>query len=324
LMDILPEGLVFVDKHKKITAINKSGIEILRVEPETLIGKDISEIFGENLCEEGEVLVNFERPRYLRYKMRELDDGYLFVFSDVTREKKLEERRELQKRLSVLGEFAVSIVHEIRNPLTGIKGFASLLKRRLNGDLNARELLNRILMSVDELNDLLTSLLEFTRPLQSEPKLINLKDVVEDALLSLGQRLNGITLRKELVDEKVVGDPRELKRALLNILINDIEAMEGKGELKIKIMGNGHPLGPVAKIIIEDTGPGIPEDKLDKIFNPFFTTKKEGTGLGLAISQKIIHAHRGEILVENRNPHGARFVIILPKNGGGNGKNPNR
>ncbi len=218
-----------------------------------------------------------------------------------------EKDRELNRktRLEALGRMAANLAHEIRNPLGGIQLYASMLRRDLASDLSKVQVLDRILTAVSGLNGLVEEMLTFGR--DQEPRRIptRLAGVVESALDLARTPLeeNGIEVEKRLDGATASVDPEMMRRVFLNIILNAAEAMEGGGRLRIEEDGGG--------VRFVDSGPGIPQEILDKLFTPFMTGKAKGTGLGLAIAQKIVEAHGGSIQAFNNPEGGATFVVRL-------------
>jgi len=241
---------------------------------------------------------------------------------------------ELKKRLAALGEMAAGIAHEIRNPLGGIQLYASTLLAEVADRPAAAELVRKISSGVKGLNVLVSDMLAFTRDLQLSRHEEELGDIVLGAL-----ELAAPTLLEQDVKVRVHGsvegkrlhvDRRLLERVLLNLVINGAEAIgetqdakrETRNAKRLPPNGDGHVgqieiraavIGGKTEIIIEDNGPGIPAENLERIFDPFFTTKHTGTGLGLAIVHRIIEAHGGQITAANKDApeSGARFRMVL-------------
>jgi len=223
---------------------------------------------------------------------------------------------ELKKRLAALGEMAAGIAHEIRNPLGGIQLYASTLAAEIADRPLAADLVRKISSGVKGLNALVSDMLTFTGNLHLTRQDESLAEIIE-AAIELAQP----TLQQHAITVKTVAqasclcyvDSKLLQRVLLNLILNAADAI---GEANIsngKITIICEQGGEKNTIIVEDNGPGIPPETLERIFNPFFTTKHSGTGLGLAIVHRIIEAHGGSITAENRvaPEHGARFKIVL-------------
>ncbi|MBI3814703.1 MAG: hypothetical protein HY279_09625 [Nitrospinae bacterium] len=247
--------------------------------------------------------------------------------------KRQKEQAERNSRLTAMGEMAARIAHEIRNPLGSIELFASILQREI-ADENQKRLVNHISSGVKNLNHVISNLLTFTRQPKPVFKEIDLHKFL-DNLLQFGEFLmdkNNIRLEREYYPSllSAPGDEELLKQVFLNIIRNAVQAMHEGGVLKVKTgVGekgrNDKPPhldrrafptrcgGKYIEIKVSDTGAGIAKDNLDKIFNPFFTTRDKGTGLGLAIVHTIIESHNGIIEVESDVGKGTTFTILLPK-----------
>ncbi len=219
---------------------------------------------------------------------------------------------ERRKRLAALGEMAAGMAHEIRNPLGGIQLYANLLRRDLEDKPELRELADKIACGVKALDRIVTDVLAMTHTVK--PK-FETSDIVQ-LLYSAIELLTPIIEKNEIqisvhtpMSVKVVCDDRMLRQAFLNIIRNAIEASNEAGQVFVDIECSGD----IVVIQITDSGNGISEDVMDKIFNPFFTTKDTGTGLGLSIVHRIIEAHNGSITVgKSSDTGGAVFTIKLP------------
>lgn len=219
---------------------------------------------------------------------------------------------QMRTKLEVLSEMAASIAHEIRNPLSSIKGAANLLSNELKNLNNpkSQEYATIITEEIERLNNVLISFQYFTKPLKIEKDLISLNDVIQKTVkLSQSNKLN-IRIQMELSEglPMVKADALPLKQVFLNLIKNAEEACSSDRELVIKTEYSA----PWVRISFSDNGPGIPSEVLEHIFEPFFTTKTTGMGVGLAISQKIIQAHNGRIEVNTMVPKGTEFTIFLP------------
>ncbi|MBI3600603.1 MAG: hypothetical protein HY097_08175 [Nitrospinae bacterium] len=231
--------------------------------------------------------------------------------------KRQKEQAERNSRLTAMGEMAARIAHEIRNPLGSIELFASILQREI-ADENQKRLVNHISSGVKNLNHVISNLLTFTRQPKPVFKEIDLHKFL-DNLLQFGEFLmdkNNIRLEREYYPSllSALGDEELLKQVFLNIIRNSVQAMPEGGVLKVKTgVGKKGRNDKYVEVKVSDTGAGIAKDNLDKIFNPFFTTRDKGTGLGLAIVHTIIESHNGIIEVESDVGKGTTFTILLPK-----------
>ena len=222
---------------------------------------------------------------------------------------------ERKNRLAALGEMAAGMAHEIRNPLGGIQLYTSLLAKDVVEQPQTHQLVQKISGGVKRLESLVSHVLQFTREIRANVQEMDLAEVVEQSAELARQRQSdacGVHLNgpRPLV---IQGDPVLLGQAALNLILNAVEAMRGRGAVHVTWSAPAH--GSDAKqfnLAVRDTGPGIPSNILDKIFNPFFTTKDTGTGLGLAIVHRIVEAHDGAISASNCDDGGgARFDIRI-------------
>jgi signal transduction histidine kinase len=222
-------------------------------------------------------------------------------------------------RLASLGTLTAGLAHEIRNPLVAIKTLTQLLPERLDDEEFRNNFLQIASGEVDRISSLVNELLDFARP--SDPKL-DMEDVntILDGmilLVSTETKKKQINITKNYASElpPVQVDREQIKQVFLNILLNAIEATRENGKIDVKTRSFIKPGGePYVQIEFTDTGSGIPEEYLEDIFNPFFTTKSTGSGLGLSISNQIIQDHRGYIHVESQPNKGSSFFINLPVN----------
>jgi signal transduction histidine kinase len=219
---------------------------------------------------------------------------------------------QMQEKLESLGEMASGIAHEIRNPLTSIKGASDLLWGELK-DLDlprAREYHDIIREEIDRLNHILLNFQYFTRPLKVEKELIPVNEIIRKTVRLAETAPATIKIRQELSGNspKVKADASLLKQVFLNLIKNAEEACGPEGEMVIKT----ETLPPWFRITFSDNGPGISAETLNRIFEPFFTTKSAGMGMGLAICRRILLAHGGELDAKNRLPNGAEFTVLLP------------
>lgn len=240
--------------------------------------------------------------------------GMIVMLRDVTEIHQLQTLANRNDRMKLLGEMAAQVAHEIRNPLGGIKGFASLLKRDLTENPQLQHMADYIIEGTDNLNRLVSQILHYARPLQPHLEKVNLISVLQElqqhvrADASFDQQHINIDIHTIYKEFDIIIDPSLFKAAMLNLIVNASQAMPEGGVISIELKKDlGHAI-----LIITDTGIGISEENLTKIFSPFFTTKEEGNGLGLAETQKIIQAHGGTIEVNSTLGSGTTFIIKIP------------
>jgi len=220
---------------------------------------------------------------------------------------------ERKNRLAALGEMAAGMAHEIRNPLGGIQLYASLLAKDVADKKDSLELVRKISGGVKHLESLVSQVLHFTREIQINPQPIDLARVIAQALEYADPRFqqnNCACTVQGPASLMVTADPVLLGQSVLNLLLNAADALPGGGNITIRYAAADESNGARQFIIcVTDTGPGIDPSILDRIFNPFFTTRDHGTGLGLSIVHRIIEAHEGTITAANIEGGGARFEI---------------
>lgn len=228
--------------------------------------------------------------------------------------RKLEETNKEKmrlERLSVLGEMSMTVAHEIKNPLNSIRGAVSYLKENVRGEV-LNEFLSIIEDETKRLNEIVSSFLRFSRPIPINLQLADINKLVKDTIDLVRHEAteNNIEILVSL-DEAIPNfkfDPQQLKQAILNLIVNALDATK-EGDT-IKITTNRVDLE--IKITISDTGVGISREIISNIFKPFFTTKIRGTGLGLPCVERIIHDHKGNIIVKSDEGVGTEFIITLP------------
>lgn len=216
------------------------------------------------------------------------------------------------EHLATLGELATGLAHEIRNPLAGIAGVIDIIGRDLPPSSPARDMVKDVRLEINQINRILTDLLETARPHPPRMMKSNLNITVEHALMLARQQVLSkpieIELKRSSDLEDVEHDSDQIHQVLLNLLLNAVQAIDGPGKVQVEI---GSRDG-CASVTVTDTGKGIPEEQLPQIFRPFYTTRSEGTGLGLSLASRIIEEHHGQIKVTSVPGQGSRFEILLP------------
>lgn len=254
-------------------------------------------------------------------RLRESERRYRELFQETRRAydelKSTQERLIRSERLAAVGELAAQIAHEIRNPLGAISNSVGVLRRDLDLRGDDRRLLEVVHEEAERLESIIADFLRFARPRPIHRTPQNLSEMIDDLLLLLGQKLPLVGKKSEIRIEKRYGsdlpaanvDAAQTREALWNLLVNAVEAMSSGGILEVAIRAD--EAGAV-EVIVSDTGKGIREEDLKKIFEPFHTTKADGTGLGLAIVQRIIDAHGGEVFVSSDEGRGSSFRLKFP------------
>lgn len=332
----MPNGLLSIDTRGRIVSYNRLSLELLGLQESDVRALNLKTIIDFQASGIDQTLANC-RPileREIQHKSKsgemiplsmsatpilEEDDqcqGAVIVLRDLREIKQLEEKVRRSEKLAAIGKLAAGVAHEIRNPLSSIRGFAQFLSQGLKDSPKEQAYAQTMVSEVDRINRVVTDLLTFARPTTAEAVPADVTELVEHCvrLVQADADSRNITLRRNITDlSKVRLDTNQLTQALLNLLLNAMQAVESGGTIEI-----GAALKPSDDRLllwVEDNGAGIQPDKFEKIFDPFYTTRAKGTGLGLAIVHKIVENHQGEIGVESPpagKKKGSRFTLFLP------------
>ncbi len=265
--------------------------------------------------------------------------GAITVVADISRRKRAEEGlRESEERfrrlsetleeavskkvaeliqaqsLASIGQMVSVVAHEIRNPLQNIQLGVDTIRMDVADDKDKIETLEWVETSIKQLNNMVTELLDYSKPVKLEYSARSAREIVDDAVKGVAARLRNISVHMELGRESdlISVDAAKLMRVLINLLTNSVEAMPNGGDIRIHSEIAHKDEGAILKISVADTGYGIEEKILDRVQEPFFTTKRHGTGLGLAICRKIIDAHGGTLTIKSKVGEGTTVEIEIP------------
>ena len=250
------------------------------------------------------------------------EKGLVGVFKDLTQIRDLEEEMRRKEWLANLGEMSAGMAHEIRNPLGALAGAMQMLKKDLRGDDTSRRLMEIAVREATRLDTIITEFLQYARPPALNLAECDLNKVLAETLDLVqheARSRTSITIVTALAagQLKAQVDQDQMKQVFWNLATNAFDAMPKGGQLTIasgrRTVDAGGRKSDVVEISFQDTGEGIPKKNLDKIFLPFFTTKKQGSGLGLAAVHRIVDQHGGWIKVESSEQQGSRFVVCLPR-----------
>lgn len=238
-----------------------------------------------------------------------------WICRDITERKRMELQLIQTERLAAVGELAAGVAHEVNNPLGGLQNFVKMMKKEPENVLQNREFLDLMSEGLKRIEIIVKQLMTFSRPYSTHMSNHRLNEIVENSLRFVDHRIkeSGVHLKKELSLDlpEIYGDADNISQVLINIIVNALDSISKGGNLIIKTgYCDFHPSS--IQVAITDTGSGIPEEILNKIFNPFFTTKEMGSGLGLAISKRIVDDHNGNIVVKSNPGEGTTFYVCLP------------
>ncbi|MEW5908653.1 MAG: ATP-binding protein [Thermodesulfobacteriota bacterium] len=334
LVENMPIGLIATDTKGQIASMNQVAISILNLSSGNHVGKAAAEILP---CEIGNLVSNPDEQNVnteIEMNCTRIDGksiplqiisspligesnrflGQIMLLKDLTEVRALEQEVARSRRLAAVGRLAAGVAHEIRNPLSSIKGFATYFKERYREKSEDKHISDIMIQEVDRLNKVVGQLLDFSRPVTIIKKSVDARSFIENSLriIEAQAKEKGISTVIDGSPEikNLWVDPDRISQVLLNLYLNAIEAMDKGGTLSILISQS--PDSDEAEIRISDTGAGILAENLEHIFDPYFTTKASGTGLGLAIVHNILEAHGGEINVQSRWGEGTTVSIRFP------------
>lgn len=328
ILNNLLQGIICINSAGIITTYNLSAEKILGWKQNSALNSPFSKHFKDSifgfsiqkaLTEKKIPQFKFSHP-YLNDQILEIQSQFgqneLIIFiHDVTDIKKTQKLAHASNRLKDLGGMTAMLAHEIRNPLGGIKGFASLLRRDLEKEPNLRQMVDFIIEGTDNLNKLVSHVLNFAHPLEIQFTPVNLKEMILNLkkTIEFDPKYNqNISIDIHSFSDQIVLaiDPELFRSCLLNLIINGVQAMPQGGSLTITLEETSDEV--VIQVI--DTGIGISKENLKKIFSAFFTTKPDGNGFGLLEVYKVVQAHKGTIEVNSTLEVGTCFTIKIPKN----------
>lgn len=264
-----------------------------------------------------QLVVEYRRVCAMQAELEELNAQLERRVADaVSAERQAQQKLRDSERLTLLGEAAAQVVHEVKNPLAAIGAFARRVRRQIPEEHPAGSELSIVVEEVAKLEALLHDLLDFARPISPQRTPIHLPRLLEEVLTLARQpaEQQGVELIAQRAEDLpwLEGDGEKLKRALLNVVLNGLQAMPNGGELTVAVWPELDGEQPIVHITVRDVGSGISPDHLSRIFDPFFTTKRDGTGLGLPLVKKTLEAHEGSILIESKLSEGTTVKMSLP------------
>lgn len=331
----MANGMISIDNLGRVTSFNDMALDLLGLKESEAKSIDLSSIIdfqssgiNETLSTgasfvEKEIAYNrgvdkvpmaLSVSPILEEKAR--STGAVIIIRDLTEIKRLQEKVRRSERLAAIGELAAGVAHEVRNPLSSIRGFAQFLGHVLEDKPEEREYAEIMVKEVDRINKVVTNLLSFARPVKPDLVPTDLPELLDHTvrLVEEDARLRNINIRVSTSYglKKFYVDGNQITQVMLNLILNALQAVESGGNIAI---GARMVDSNLLTLSVEDDGPGIPPGNTNKIFDPFYTTREKGTGLGLAIVHMIVENHGGEINVVSPAPgkdNGSRITIDLP------------
>jgi two-component system sensor histidine kinase HydH len=334
VVENVPIGLLALDHQGKIAAFNRSAESILQLSAQEVLGQEADGIIPPELLAEinhsknqANVIEKEIECKTADGKMVPLEIGAsslkdennvflgnVLLFKDLTEVRTLRREVARSQRLASVGRLAAGVAHEIRNPLSSIKGFATYFKERYPDRPEDQQTADIMIQEVDRLNRVVGQLLEFASPISVKRQSISLQALLKDSIRLIEDRAAekniSIQTRNDAGIDAAWGDPDRINQILLNLYLNAIDAMQNGGELSVQFSSEGDSQEICIKV--SDTGCGINPEHLSRVFDPYFTTKSSGTGLGLAIAHNIVETMDGRIKVESHKKRGTTFTVTLP------------
>lgn len=344
--------MVVIDKEQKVTLMNKKGCEVLGYPQDEILGRnwfdhfiperiraEVKTVFKNLISEETEPLEYFQNTVLTKSNQERLiawhntvlrdEQGKIYATlssgEDITEKAILEQKVRHAEKLAAVGQLTSGLAHEIGTPLGVISGRAEYMLRKMAEQDPLRENLQRIIAQIDRITKIVQQLLSFTRPKPLEVRPMHLVSMLQDTFLLFEHHFakQGVKASLDCPETlpTVMADPDQIQQVCLNLILNAIQAMPQGGRLTIRVrpaalrhLSEDSVQDGYIEIEIADTGAGIPSEQLQKIFDPFYSTKEpgKGTGLGLNISETIVKSHGGRITVKSQVDEGTVFTIFLP------------
>jgi two-component system sensor histidine kinase PilS (NtrC family) len=335
VVESIPSGLITLTQYGTAAFINPAGCQILQTQPYSILGRHVTEIGfvtreqwneirqqltdGALVRQENESFEVGSEQRSIGFALTPLStldgkaSGYTLIFQDLTEMKKLEAELRLKDRMAAVGELSAGIAHEIRNPLAAIAGSVQVLKNSKSLTSQDQRLMTIVLKESERLNKTIAEFLRFVRPQEKRTSEFDIAASISETLDLLA---NSADLRKDHEIDRdinppsftILGDGDQIRQVFWNIALNAIRAMASGGTLMVR----AQPADGAYQIVFSDSGRGMSEADLRRLFQPFRTNFPSGTGLGMAISYRIVQEHGGRIDVESRVGQGTAITVSLP------------
>jgi PAS domain S-box-containing protein len=338
IMTNLQDGIVLYTHDARAVLVSDSVERFLGISRAEILGAKLHDVFSRNtrlgrLVRESfdarmalvQEEITTETGRHVEISLDFIHDdraaypqetlGALLTLHDVESVREIESDLELSRRLAAIGRLTAGVGHEVKNPINAIVVHLELMRNKLgDADHKAMRHLEIIESEIQRLDRVVQTLVDFSRPVELQLKEQDLRRVVSAVLMlaSAEMETRDIKVQSDLPDRPVMAkvDSDLLKQALLNVVLNGAQAMSEGGKLRVSLAEDGR----TAQLSIHDQGAGIPPEVRDKIFDLYFTTKKDGSGIGLAMTYRIVELHNGSIEVESDATHGTTFILRFPLN----------
>jgi len=338
MLDHISDGVMMVDNQGVITGFNRGAEIMTGLKASQVIGKKYEDIFIKRRTIFTKLTQTLEtKKEYTNYKKETTTDdgrkvylmittkllwddngkqiGAMGIYKDITDLEELAQQVQRADKLAVVGELAAGTAHEIRNPLTTIKGFIQLMRSELV-DSNKEDYIKLVLNEINHINEIIGEMLLLAKPAFPKKSSVDANQLIRDiaTFMNAEALLYNVEINLNMADKlpEVELDDRQIKQVFINIIRNAIQSMKRGGV--ITISSRFDDKNKSIEVIFKDQGEGIPEDKLTKIYEPFFTTKAEGTGLGIPVSYRIMINHNGDLQIKSTLGVGTEVTLFFPIN----------
>lgn len=326
ILNHMSQGLLFIMPNGLIKTCNPAAQKLLGLSKEQILWRDFDQVIGIPLLgfsfserfkkkQSSPIFVMIEASKKVELEIETTlvsDQGMIILMRDITELKNLERIASRNDRMKELGAMAAVIAHEIRNPLGGIRGFASLLKRDLEGKASMQNMVDHIIQGTEDINRLVVNILNYSSPLKVDLKCVDMvlliKEVVKKIEASVEFNRNTNIVLNLPNTLKTYLDATLFRSILHNLIVNSIEAMPKGGSVTIALYWQASEI----LLKVKDNGVGIAQENMEKMFTPFFTTKAKGHGFGLAYVYRIVQEFHGKIEVDSELGAGTTFTVTLP------------
>jgi two-component system sensor histidine kinase HydH len=338
LLETMDSGVISIDEQSIIKTFNKKSEEIFQLKRNEVIGKIAEKVLPIKIDNQSIYRLGLQNRKKIEHEIeiytkdntrkilevntsllsgdKDYDGGMVILVRDISQIKSLSEEINRNKRLASLGKLSSGIAHEIRNPLSSIRGLAQFLFQSSDKEDERKTDLSIILKEVDRLNQLINQILDFSRPKKLTISNFSIQKMITELIYLLQSEKNEkeivFQFHSDLKNQFIDGDRNQLKQALMNIILNSIQAIEQKGQITILLDTVINKNREMIQITIQDNGIGIAPDDLPHIFDPLFSNRENGCGLGLSIAYNIIELHQGTIKIESEKKRGTIVKILLP------------
>ncbi len=338
LLETMDSGVISIDEQGIIKTFNKKSEEIFQLGRNEVIGKIAEKVLSIKIDNQSIYRLGLQNRRKIEQEIeiytkdntrkilevntsllsgdKDYDGGMVILVRDISQIKSLSEEINRNKRLASLGKLSSGIAHEIRNPLSSIRGLAQFLYQSLDKEDERKTDLSIILKEVDRLNQLINQILNFSRPKKLAISHFSIQQMITELIHLLQSEKNEkeivFQFQTNLKNHFIDGDKNQLKQALMNIILNSIQAIEQIGKISLLLDSIMSKNREMIQITIQDDGIGIASADLPHIFDPLFSNRDNGCGLGLSIAYNIIEMHQGTIKIDSEKGKGTIVNILLP------------